>query len=800
MRTRRNLVATLLTSTMLAASPALAQGPAEEASTDDEIIVTAQKREESLQDVPISIQALTPTVLDQNQVSSFDDYAKLLPSVSYQSFGPGLAQLYFRGIATGGDGLASGPLPGSGLYIDEIPITTIFSSVDIHAYDLARVEALAGPQGTLYGASSLSGTLRIITNKPDPSKFSGSIDAEVNKYGQGSFGGSLEGFVNIPLNDTVALRVVGFYEKEGGYIDNVSATRTYQRPRTTGVDGNGDPIVAADPLTISNAGLAKDNYNDVESYGGRAALGIDLDDTWTATTSVIYQNLKSNGQFLFDPRVGDLKNRDFVPSRNRDEFWLAALTIQGKLGNWDVTYSGSFFNREVDNVADYSYFNVAYDSYTDYNYLVDSLGNDIDPTQSVRGFDKYKKMAHELRVSSPADERIRLTAGLFTQRQVDNRIAQYIVEGLPQAVSPFSPPVPGAGPGDVFYTDIRRVDRDYAVFGEVSYDITSNLTILGGIRGFIANNTLNGFSGGAGAVARQISLFGCTGTTAQQCPNVDKKYVEDGETHKVSLTWKIDSDRLVYATYSTGFRPGGNNRDAFALNQLQSIPPYRADTLTNYELGWKTQFFDRALRINGALFWGQWSDIQFSLPGLLGIVYTVNAGEARSRGIEADINWLIGDITLAASGTYVDAELTKPFCDVSNGCDPANGGSVIAPVGTRLPITPKVKVNGSTRYAFDIGGNKGFVRAEVNYQSGTTSSLVPGDAAIIGPTDGFVTVDFAAGIEVGRFSLGAYILNAFDERGILSKNISCATVFCGPFARVYPTRPRVFGLKVGTKF
>jgi iron complex outermembrane recepter protein len=787
---RTKALAALFASTLLATSPALAQDApaADDNGAPADIVVTATKRSESLQKVPISITALTGETLEKNQVSSFDDYVKLLPSVSYQSFGPGQAQLYFRGIASGGDGSAVGPLPGSGLYIDETPVTTIFSSVDVHAYDLSRVEALAGPQGTLYGASSLSGTLRVITNKPDPKGFSGSVDAEVNKYDKGDFGGSLEGYVNLPLSNSIALRVVGFYDRKGGYIDNTASTRTYQRPRTVGTDLNGDPIVANAPLTINNAALVKSDYNDVETYGGRAALGIDLDDDWTVTPSIIYQHQKTNGQFLFDPRAGDLQNHDFVPSSSRDNWYLASLTIQGKLSDWDVTYSGSYLRRKFESVADYSYFNVAYDTYTDYNYLVDSLGRDIDPTQSVRGFDKYGKMAHELRVSSPSTDRFRLTAGLFMQRQIDDRIANYTVPaGLSRAVAPFSSPVPGAGPNDLFFSTIHRVDRDYAVFGEAAFDILPNVTVLGGIRGFIANNTLDGFSGGSGAVDRQITLFNCTGTTAQQCPNIKKKYVESGETHKINVTWKVDNDRLVYATYSTGFRPGGNNRDAFALGRLQSIPPYRADTLTNFELGWKTQWFDRRLKLNGAVFWEKWKDVQYSLPGLLGIFYTVNAGNARSRGAEASLSLTLGGLTLATSGTYVDAQITKAF-------------STVAAKGTRLPVTPKLKVNGSARYDFQFGDNDAYLQAGLNYQSGTTSSLTATDALAIGPTKAFTTADFSAGVKLGTFSIGAYVQNAFDQRGILSKNVTCAPNLCGSFARLYPTQPRIFGLKVGTKF
>ncbi len=159
-----------------------------------EVIVTATKREENLQSVPISVQALTPTILSQHQVVSSDDYIKLLPSVSFQSFGPGQSQIYFRGITSGGDGLHIGSEPATGVYVDEVPLTTIANGVDLHVYDMARVEALSGPQGTLFGASSLSGTLRLITNQPDPHHFSAGVDAQVDGFTDGAPGGLVQGY------------------------------------------------------------------------------------------------------------------------------------------------------------------------------------------------------------------------------------------------------------------------------------------------------------------------------------------------------------------------------------------------------------------------------------------------------------------------------------------------------------------------------------------------------------------------------------------------------------------------------
>ena len=264
----------------------------------EEVIVTAQKRTEDLQKVPISLTVLGTQQLEEQHVSGFDDFAKLLPSVSYQSLGPGQTQLYFRGIASGGDGLHAGSLPATGLYLDETPVTTVAGALDIHVYDIARVEALAGPQGTLYGASSLSGTLRIITNKPDASKFSAGYDIGGTKFGKGEGGGSFEGYVNVPLSDRAAVRLVGYYEHGGGYISNEPGTITYNRASKAGV---------SDPITVNNSSLVKNNFNSLDTYGGRAALKFDFNDTWSITPSALYQWAETKGAFIYDPKVGDLK-------------------------------------------------------------------------------------------------------------------------------------------------------------------------------------------------------------------------------------------------------------------------------------------------------------------------------------------------------------------------------------------------------------------------------------------------------------------------------------------------------------
>ena len=797
----RRATAALLMSTIMSAAPALAQeAPASEGNDSGDIIVTAQKRAQNLQDVPISIAVLGSADLERQQVSSFDDYAKLLPSVSFQSFGPSQSQIYFRGVTSGGDGLHIGPLPTSGLYIDETPVTTIAGSVDFHVYDIARVEALAGPQGTLFGASSLSGTLRIITNAPDTSGFSGGADAEINKYGKGDWGGQLEGYVNLPLSDSMALRVVGFYTKEGGYIDNIPGSRTFT------LDDD-DPSTN---LTVNNNDLVEKDYNDVETYGGRAALKIDLDDTWTATPQIIYQHQVANGGFLFDPKKGDLKVSDYLPSRNKDRWFQAALTIEGKLSDWDIVYSGGYFERKVDNRADYSYYTVAYDTYS-YVYdgvtifpgatnFPDANGNPIDPTQNSVLGDKYTKQTHEFRVSSPSTEPFRLTAGLFYQRQTDTVRADYEVQGIGDIPPPgwFTPfPSPMGLKGDtIFLTRIFRVDRDYAAFGQAEYDLTPELTVTAGVRGFIAHNTIFGFSGLNSSGNTNPAICLPTDATDRPCNNVDKKNVESGVTYKFNIAYKITPDVMVYGTVSRGFRPGGNNR-------RPGVNPYQSDTLTNYEAGFKSSF--GGFILNAAAFYQKWKDLQFGLVPLNnnGVTNTYNAGDARIYGAEGSLAFRSGGFSVQASGTYIDAQLTSDFCAV----DPVTSNIVCTPgeapaaaKGTRLPVQPKFKGNATARYEFPLGPEKAFVQAAMLYQGGTRTFLTDADYEAVGPTKAFTTFDFAIGTSLQNWRVEAYIQNAFDKRGQLSLNTGCATSFCGQYARTYPVKPQIFGLKVGTNF
>jgi iron complex outermembrane recepter protein len=795
----RYLISTALTTSAMFAFQTPAYAQAAEASNDsNEIIVTATKRSESLQKVAVSIQALSGDTLDQKQVSGLDDYAKLLPSVSFQSFGPGQSQLFFRGISSGGDGLHIGPRPATGLYIDEIPVTTIAGSVDVEAYDLARVEALSGPQGTLFGASSLSGTLRVITNKPKLDKFEGGIDLQGNKFGKGDAGGSAHAFLNLPISANAALRVVGFYKHDGGYIDNIPATRTF-----TLDDAASDPLGLTNK-TVTNAALVKDNFNEVDTYGGRAALKIDLNDNWTATPQVFYQYQKAVGAFLFDRNAGDLKVRDFLPTINKDRWGIAALTIEGKIGNWDLTYAGSYFERKVENRNDYSDYTVAYDTYGYYyTNFPDGNGGFLDPTQSQISKDKYTKHTQEIRIVSPGSDRFRITAGLFYQRQTDRIEADFQIKGLGTVPLPLPNnnlrPLVGFG-DDVFRSRIFRADADYAAFAEASYDLVPHLTLTGGIRGFIANTKLYGFSGFQRNADNPPFFCFPTPDKSVPCINVANaanqplKQDTSGETHKISLSWQASPSKLIYATYSTGFRPGG-------INRRPDVIPFKADTLTNYEIGWKTQWFDRRLRLNGAAFYERWNNVQFGIApaGANGVTFTYNVGAARVYGIEGDFALSLDKLTLSGSATYIDAKLASDFGPINLQGLPIPG-TPDAPRGTQLPVQPKFKGNFTARYQFPIGSMESFVQGSASYQGPTRGFLTDAEFNAGGGTKGFATFDFSAGTDFGKFNVELFIQNAFDKRGILSLGSACGLTQCLNNARAYPIKPQQFGIKLGTKF
>jgi iron complex outermembrane recepter protein len=371
-----------------------------------------------------------------------------------------------------------------------------------------------------------------------------------------------------------------------------------------------------------------------------------------------------------------------------------------------------------------------------------------------------------------------------------------------------------AGQQDVYYlSQMTRTDRDYAAFSELSFDVTDQFKVIGGIREFWVNNTLYGFFGfnndgysshSGEALCLQegnpiVTTPGVYTGGNRPCVNTDKRVVEHGETHKINLQYQIDPDAMVYGTWSTGFRPGGNNR-------LPTAGSYAADTLANFEVGWKTAWLDRRLRANGAVFYERWKDAQTAVQGQYGITSIVNAGNAKVEGIETEINWAATDhlnLSMAATG-LLRLETTSVFCRPSPlgvSQKTCTSGFVDAYPGTQLPSTPKVKTNGTARYAFSMQDYKSFVQGSVVHQSSTTYSL-ESTRIYAGDTPSFTTFDFSAGTGLNNWHAEVFVENAFDKRGQLGRNSECndGVHYCLLNAHIYPIKPMEFGVKFGQKF
>ena len=839
----QRLLLALLAGTALA-QPALAQtappvaDPAATPSIDangnqgvdtSEIVITAQKREQNLQDVPISVQAIGTRRLDQLNISNFEDYAKQLPSVSFQSAGPGSAIVYMRGIATGGDGNHSGSQPSVGTYLDEQPVTTIGGTLDVHIYDIARIESLAGPQGTLYGASSQAGTIRIITNKPELGVTAGRVDVELNRVKDGGIGGSLEAMINLPLADNIALRTTAFRERNAGFIDNVRASRRY-------ISENGD-------IVVNNAKFVDDDINQVDTWGGRAALKIDLSENWTVTPTVMHQTQKSGGVYFIDPDLPGYSVERFAEDKGRDKWTQAALTIEGKIANFDLTYAGAYLDRKNSVFTDYTDYTDAYEAYyidtsgvglVDVQDYTNNLGQQINPQQFIAGSNHYRKMSHEARLASPADKPLRVLVGAYFSQTKNDILQDYIVPDLAGRLS-----VPNRR-GTIWLTKQEREDKDSAVFGELSFDVTPQLTLTGGGRFYKFDNTLFGFAGfgpdnpggfsngvgrclvanglpanAAGASGPIVVAGSLEGTPCTNVGNVEngklvpRRSKGDGFTHRLNAQYKFTDDVMAYATWSRGFRPGG-------INRQPNAPAYDPDYLTNYELGWKTSF--GPLRWNGAVYRQKWDDFQFSFLGENSLTVIQNGRGAIVKGVETDLGYTAGGLTLNAAAAYTDARVNGNICNISFDTSPNCSGVfprpnrpgqfitdfIVTADKRRLPVTPKFKGSATARYAWPVGPGRAHVQSGVSYQGSAkadvrdrTSGYISRPNSVLGRVESSTLVDLFAGYDWSKYNIELFATNLFDNENQLTRGVACS--ICTN-TRVYIGRPRTFGLRAGARF
>jgi iron complex outermembrane recepter protein len=660
-------------------------------------------------------------------------------------------------------------------------------------------------------------------------------------------GGSLEGMINLPVSDNMAFRASAFYQRDAGYIDNIHGTRDYCGDPVTDPDTDETIGCVRNGFHADNAAFVKDNFNTNKTYGGRAALKIDLDENWTITPAIMHQHSKTRGVWYFDERLGDLETQRFREEPGVDKFTQYALTVEGKVGMFDITYAGAYMHRPNHSTNDYTDYADAYDAYyesygglANYQYYFDDNGDPIDPRQYITGGNNFKKLSQELRIATPSDKPFRVIGGAFYQRQTNDILQEYRVDNLAADLS-----VNGR-PGLLWLTKQERIDRDYALFGEASFDITPQITLTGGTRWYKFDNTVFGFAGfgrnpdffqGAddnpppnvvgstrtgvaqcyttsGDSLRDSQLNGTDLTlimdgvlSGTPCINVaefadgklkPKQSKDSGFTYRFNGTWKPQEDLLFYATWSKGFRPGG-------INRQPGLAPYDPDFLVNYELGWKTSF--GPLRWNGAVFHQIWESFQFSFLGENSLTVVQNGRDARINGIETDLSYINGGLTLNAAAAFTDAKTkqnicavaadTTPNCDADFDGDGVPDDEITAPKGTRLPVTPKFKVTGTARYTWNLWQGRAHGQVGIVHQGSARSALRTDDQALTGTLKGYTLVDLFAGYEWSKYSVELFATNIFDTRNQLSRGVSCS--ICTNI-HIVPGRPRTLGLRLGTKF
>ncbi len=584
-----------------------------------DIVVTATRRSENLNDIPVAIQALGGESLQKLNVTNFDKLIEFLPNIRSASRGPGTSSIYIRGLSTDTAGIqingTAGVSPNVALYINDAPGSLVGRNLDVYAADLERIEVLAGPQGTLFGASAQGGAIRYITNKPDVKEFHAGFNASYSFTKKGSSSTAGDAFVNIPIiKDKLALRIVVYNDQQGGYIDNVRGTFQLPFNGNVGQAGRlptGNPLLVRRALqscanvvnctgsgyavptrqTINNDLFVEKNYNDASYQGGRAALTYKISDDWSIDLLHIRQKLKTDGVFDFEPGVGDLQVTQFGPNRLRDKFNDTTLTINGRLGFLDIIYTGSYLKHTANQQADYSgYSNIGlylpyYECDAGVYYSNVARGNTCyTPNKNYTVLNRTRRITQEFRVTTPSDKRIRATAGLFFDkfRLLDNTNFNYLQPAAGfiyrRAPNPIvQPNDPGLRPLQTgFFNDVKRTDRQLAAYGEVSFDVVpERLTVTGGARYFdekaaqvgSSNTSFDGVSRGIfnpatgtySAAATPPQFFGISADLRQTLAGLSPTTF-NGFIFKGNVTYKFDNRSLVYATYSEGFRPGGFNR------------------------------------------------------------------------------------------------------------------------------------------------------------------------------------------------------------------------------------------------
>jgi iron complex outermembrane recepter protein len=728
---------------LLATGPSLAAPAAD--SGLEEIVVTAQRRQERLQDVPEAISALSADAIDRLNLQSTEDIVRQIPSLSIDVLGPGEATITLRGLGT-----AYGLSPTVAYYFNETPLDTrtdgYSGTPNIDLFDIDRIEVLRGPQGTLYGSSAMGGAIRILTNQPDPSGFAAHAEVGASTTTGGEPGWEAKAAVNLPMSADSAIRLVGTYQHFGGYIDRAEPQSSYLDPT---------PV---DPVVTKNA-------NGVDIYGARILARWQFHDSLVVTPSIVYQESDASGVGDYYTNLPKFTVATYYPEPFKSRLIVGNLLIEDDLGFAHILSSTSLISKYVPFNHDFSVL---------MTNLAPAFG--IPAAQSnfptsARDVSDNNGFIEEIRLTSPADRPLRWVVGgyysHFRQHSDEDISSQAFANAYATTIGA---PLPGDPNMESFDQNVG--DTQAAIFGEGTYRLAERWELTAGLRLYHLKTELENTYTGLLAAPNQP----LTSATS------------NGVDPRVVLNYKLSPDVLVYATAARGYRPGGPNVGLFTnagctLGNAYR-PIYDPDSVWNYEIGTKAQMMDRRITANVAAYRIYWKDIQQSItdPGC-GSIFFANFGTATSTGAEAELAFQpTPALLLTAGGSFTNAKYQT--------IDPQFEGAVLVHSGDSLADVPRWKYTASGEYSLPLSSTwTGYLRADWAHVSS-----IPTGVTLVATQPAYGIVNGSLGIRSKRYDASLYIKNASNSDAVLFIGQSGVYGVPGVFNTQVSTLPRTIGL------
>jgi iron complex outermembrane receptor protein len=784
-----------------ASAAAAGSTPAENGTGLEEIIVTAEKRDSTVQATPIAITALSAGDLAAENINSIQDLVGAVPGISLRTAGPGQTEYEMRGLGSAGGSVAT-----VGFYIDETPLSASAVAlngrtvIDADLYDLNRTEVLRGPQGTLYGAGSMGGTIKLVTNPAKLGTFEGSAEVDASQTTGGGTNGRGSMMLNIPIGEIAALRVVTTGKYISGWIDRkVIAAGEFPFPTNFGACG----VYYCNRGDVQDAPVAQDHRNsNLERFvSSRASLLVQPVDNLSITGNFMYQRIDADGynNYQSPPANQAIYQPYDIKEPYYDAFHMFSLKVSYDMAFANLTSASSYWKRDVYQNTDST---EALQNIFNYTAFVPNLYSENDLTTQI---------AQELRLTSRGDGDLQWVGGLYFSDLhsgyiTRNQTLGFVTTPVCPAGGPvgghcdpadqflYAPPVTGPNPEGIMFNDNNpNVLKQKAIFGEASYKITPTLKLTTGLRfyKFDISNSANqrGLGTASGDATPTVST--ASGTNTSLLP-------------KVNLSYEPTSDLTVYSTLSKGSRPGGVNlpipltpfsQGAFYYcgpgtgpSYLTQQPAYYSpDDIWSLEFGEKAKFNDRRFTVNADIFYVKWHNIQQLIVLSCGYPYNTNVGQAKAYGPELEMAAKVTDaITAEMSAAYTQSYIY----------DPQNTPGLPVTAGTRVTNIPRYTGSASVSYESMLTQNYKFTFRIAESYVGPVE-----DTAYYRQTLGsYGLMDFRMGLGMDRWTASLFGTNLTDKHAAMTIDNTVFAWQQPTITRVSTNQPRTIGLAFETKF